>query len=91
MHAPHRFFNDPLTRQVNEGIIINMSLATDDRVMNSKSEFRQGVVPTIQTVLDLQNEGSRNCHVSLTSVTDEQTSHIHKQTYFSYQELTELH
>ena len=42
-----RFFNDPLTRQINEGVRINHSKSTPGYLMNSKSEFHQGVVARV--------------------------------------------
>ena len=51
--APYRFFSDPLTRQIDEGIRINMGLVGPTTIMNSKSEFRQGVVPRIETVVGI--------------------------------------
>ena len=46
---PQRFFLDPLTRQVHEGVRINKTLKdTTCRLMNSRSEFKQGVVPRVE-------------------------------------------
>ena len=42
-----RFFKDPLTRQINEGVRINNSRSSPDYLMNSKSEFRQGEVARV--------------------------------------------
>jgi len=54
-YEPVGFYHDPLTRQVNEGVRINRSLA--DRagctLMNSRAEFRQGSVPRVQFVRGL--------------------------------------
>ena len=46
------FFQDPLTRQVNEGVQINQSIAEGARctIMKSRAEFRQGSVPRIEIV-----------------------------------------
>ena len=41
------FYNDSLTRQINEGVRINNDNSTGGYCMNSKSEFRQGVVPRV--------------------------------------------
>ena len=49
------FFMDPLTRQVNEGVRINNSQSDPGLLINSKSEFRQGVVPRIRMVTGLQS------------------------------------
>ena len=54
-YTPHKFLKDPLTRQINEGTRINMSLATNDRLMNSRSEFRHGAVPRVQFVRGIQD------------------------------------
>ena len=54
-YTPHKFFKDPLTRQIDEETRINMSLAKNDRLMNSRSEFRQGAVPRVQFVRDIQD------------------------------------
>ena len=49
VYKAERFFRDPLTRQIHEGVRINKSLEdTNCKLMNSKSEFRQGVVPRIK-------------------------------------------
>ena len=40
-------FQDPLSRQINEGVRINNSTADPGYLMNSKSEFHQGQVPRI--------------------------------------------
>ena len=46
---PQRFFLDRLTRQVHEGVRINRTLKdTTCRLMNSRSEFRQGVFPRVE-------------------------------------------
>ena len=47
-YVPHKFFSDPLTRQIDEGIKIKVDLARATNVMNSKSEIKQGVVPRIE-------------------------------------------
>ena len=44
---PVGFFQDVLTRQINEGVRINNSNSDQGYLMNSKSEFRQGEVPRI--------------------------------------------
>ena len=54
-YTPHKFFKDPLTRQIDEGSRINMSLATNDLLMNSRSEFRQGALPRVQFVRGIQD------------------------------------
>ena len=45
-----RFFKDPLTRQINEGVRINNSKSNPGLLMNSKSEFRQGEVARVVLV-----------------------------------------
>ena len=48
-YEAQRCFWDPLTRPVHEGVRINRSLRdTTCRIMNSKPEFRQEVVPKIE-------------------------------------------
>ena len=51
-YEPMGFFQDPLTRQVNEGVRINQSIAEGARcpIMNSRAEFQQGSVPRIEIV-----------------------------------------
>ena len=45
-----KFFKDPLTRQINEGVRINNSQSSLDCLMNSKAEFRQGEVARVVLV-----------------------------------------
>ena len=54
-YVPHKFFSDPLTRQIDEGIRINVDLVGPTNVMNSKSEFKQGVVPRVETVTGIRD------------------------------------
>ena len=54
-YTPHKFFKDPLTRQKDKGTLINMSLATNDRLMNTRSEFRQSAAPRVQFVRGIQD------------------------------------
>ena len=42
-----KFYKDPLTRQINEGVRINNTRSTPGYLMNSKSEFRQGEVARV--------------------------------------------
>ena len=50
-----KFFKDPLTRQINEGVRINNSRSSPDHLMNSKSEFRQGEVARVAVTRGLGN------------------------------------
>ena len=45
-----KFFKDPLTRQIDEGVRINNSQSSPDFLMNSKAEFRQGEVARVVLV-----------------------------------------
>ena len=51
---PVEYFTDPLTRQINEGVRINNSKSDEGYLMNSKSEYRQGVVPRVAMISGLQ-------------------------------------
>ena len=42
-----KFFSDPLTRQINEGVGINPSKLSLGLMINSKSEFLQGVLARV--------------------------------------------
>ena len=44
---PVGYYSAPLSRQINEGVRINNSKSSAGRLMNSKSEFRQGEVPRV--------------------------------------------
>ena len=49
---PIKLFRDPLTRQINEGVRINQSLADEQCIfLNSRAEFMQGTVPRVEIVL----------------------------------------
>ena len=48
------FFQDPLTRQINEGVRINNSKSHPTLLMNSKSEYIQGAVPRVVIMQGLQ-------------------------------------
>jgi hypothetical protein len=50
-----KFFSDPLTRQINEGVRINHSKSSLGFLMNSKSEFHQGAVPRVTVNRGLGN------------------------------------
>ena len=50
-----RFFSDPLTRQVNKGIKINNTKSNTGLLMNSKSEFQNGVVARVMVNRRLEN------------------------------------
>ena len=50
-----KFFKDPLTRQINEGVRINNSRSTPGFLMNSKSEFRQGEVARVDITRGLES------------------------------------
>ena len=52
---PVEFFKDPLTRQINEGVRINNSKSDDGYLINSKAEYRQGVVPRMAMISGLQH------------------------------------
>ena len=55
VYEPDRFFKDPLTRQINGGIRINRSLRDAScTIMNSKAEFRQGMVSRVEIVSGLR-------------------------------------
>ena len=51
-YEPMGFSQYPLTRQVNEGVRINQSIAEGARctLVNSRADFRQGSVPRIEIV-----------------------------------------
>lgn len=49
-------FKDPLTRQINEGVRINNSKSNPGYLMNSKAEFRQGVVPRAAVITGLGSQ-----------------------------------
>ena len=51
---PVEFFKDPLTRQINEGVRINNSKSDNGYLINSKAEYRQGVVPRMAMISGLQ-------------------------------------
>ena len=56
VYKAEKFFRDPLTGQIHEGVRINKSLEdTNCKLMNSKSEFRQGVVPRIEIKIGLNS------------------------------------
>ena len=44
---PEKFFNDPLSKSMFEGVSINRSPSTEGYLMNSKAEFRQGEVARV--------------------------------------------
>jgi hypothetical protein len=44
---PEKFFPDPLSKQIFEGISINHSPSTPGHLMNSKAEYRQGEVARV--------------------------------------------
>lgn len=48
--VPNKFFSDPLTRQIDEGIRTNVDLAEPTDIINFKSEFKQRVIPRIDMV-----------------------------------------
>ena len=51
-----RFFQDPLTRQIDEGVRINRSLTDSTcNLMNSRAEFRQGAVPRVEIIRGLRD------------------------------------
>ena len=50
-----KFFKDPLTRQINEGVRINNTRSTPGFLMNSKSEFRQGEVARVAITRGLES------------------------------------
>jgi hypothetical protein len=50
---PTGHFRDSLTRQINEGVRINNSRSDDGYLMNSKSEFHQGVVARVDITIGL--------------------------------------
>ena len=54
-YVPHKFFFDPLARKIDEGIRINVDLAGPTNIMNSKSEFKQGVVPRMEMVTGIRD------------------------------------
>ena len=59
-----KFFSDPLTRQINEGVRINNTNSSPGMLMNSKAEFHQGAVArvTVNRGLELK---SASAHLKL--------------------------
>ncbi len=45
--TPTSYHQDPLSRQINEGVRINNSKSKQGYLMNSKTEFHQGEVPRV--------------------------------------------
>ena len=52
-----KFFKDPLTRQINEGVRINNTQSSPGCLMNSKAEFRQGEVSRVVLVRGVAEAG----------------------------------
>ena len=51
---PIKLFRDPLTRQINEGVKINQSLADEQcTLLNSLAKFMQGAVSRVEIVRGL--------------------------------------
>ena len=50
----NKFFMDPLSRQIDEGVRINNSESDNGLLINSKSEFHQGVVPRVVMMRGIQ-------------------------------------
>ena len=50
----NKFFMDPLSRQIDEGVRINNSESDNGLLMNSKSEFHQGAVPRVVMMRGIQ-------------------------------------
>ena len=48
-----KFFADPTSRQIYEGVSINNSPSTPDYLMNSRAEYKQGEVARVVVVRGL--------------------------------------
>ncbi len=52
---PEKFFPDPVSKQIFEGVSINNSPSSPGLLMNSKAEFRQGEVARVVLVRGLRD------------------------------------
>ena len=50
-----KFFSDPLTRQINEGVRINDTKSSPGMLMNPKAEFHQGAVARVTVERGLES------------------------------------